>query len=117
MKDKVLKITDDGFYKERPKWKVVLEKGGEYTFFTKFEAKVGDTIEYEVSNAKYKTAKLISAKEYFGSTSNLDIKDYRISRAVAFKGAIDLATSGKIPATDESISEYTERLLKIVLIK
>ena len=48
--DKVVKIKDDGEYNGRPKWKVKLETTGEYTFFTQFDAKEGDKIEYTVNN-------------------------------------------------------------------
>ena len=37
--DVIIKITEDGFYKEKPKWKVQLQRDGEYTFFTNFDAK------------------------------------------------------------------------------
>lgn len=68
--DKVVKITDDGTYKDMPKWKVQLEKDGEYTFFAKFDAKVGDTIRYQVNNEKYKTAKVLGGSSPGAGSSN-----------------------------------------------
>lgn len=97
MLDKVVKITGDGEYNGRPKWKVQLQNNGEYTFFTNFDAKVGDQIDFNISNPKYKTAKLISVSNQTASKpkSNYDTGQ-SILRQVAFKGAIELAINSKI---------------------
>lgn len=104
--DVIIKITDDGFYKEKPKWKVQLKNDGEYTFFTTFDAKVGDNIEYMVNNEKYRTAKLLSKKvKKFDTNSS-------IIRQVAFKGAIELAANDKIQTN--AIAEYTEEFYNLL---
>jgi hypothetical protein len=93
--DKVVNIKDDGEYNGRPKWKVKLETTGEYTFFTSFDAKVGDKIEYSVNNEKYKTAKLVKVLGKNQIGGNWDTGQ-SILRQVAFKGAIELVTNGDI---------------------
>lgn len=104
--DVIIKITEDGFYKEKPKWKVQLQRDGEYTFFTNFDAKVGDKIDYMVNNEKYRTAKLLSkAVKKFDTNAS-------IIRQVAFKGAIELAANDKIQTN--AIAEYTEEFYNLL---
>lgn len=104
MLDKVIKIKDDGEYNGRPKWKVQLQKNGEFTFFTNFDAKVGDQIDFTINNEKYKTAKLVSVAGAVQPKSNYDTGQ-SILRQVAFKGAIELAVSGKIDIAE--IEDFT----------
>ena len=96
--DKIVKVTADGDYKGTPKFKVQLSQNGQFTFFGNFNAKEGQTIKYQVNNEKYKTAKLISI------ASDKPVAKYdtgqSILRQVAFKGAIELATSDKIDLND-----------------
>ncbi len=69
MTGKITFINRDKDYKELQVYKVTLANGVTWSFFqpkekngveqTEFELKVGEEIEFEISNAKYNTAKLI----------------------------------------------------------
>ena len=69
MTGKITFINRDKDYKELQVYKITLANGVTWSFFqpkekngveqTQFELKVGDEIEFEISNAKYNTAKLI----------------------------------------------------------
>jgi hypothetical protein len=106
--DKVIKIKEDGEYNGRPKWKVQTEKSGEYTFFTNFDAKEGERIEFTVNNEKYKTAKLIKV---LSDTFKYDTGQ-SILRQVAFKGAIQLAEKDILEVDD--IEHYTNQFYKLL---
>ena len=86
------------------KSEVFLANGNSYTFLSKgdFKKKVGDVIDYEVTNEEYGTAKLIYTQD---KPSN-DIND-RIRFQVAFKGAIELAASGKIKL--DEVEQFTNQ--------
>lgn len=86
------------------KSEVFLANGNSYTFLSKgdFKKKVGDVIDYEVTNEEYSTAKLI----YNQDKPNNDIND-RIRFQVAFKGAIELAASGKIKL--DEVEQFTNQ--------
>ena len=115
MRDVVVKVTPDGDYNGTPKYKVQLSQNGMYTFFGKFTAKVGSEIEYNVSNPKYKTAKLVSVS---GSGSAPSKPKYdtgqSILRQVAFKGVIELISAGKIDLveTEHYTNEFHNLLNK-----
>ena len=86
------------------KSEVFLANGNSYTFLSKgdFKKNVGDVIDYEVTNEEYGTAKLIYTQD---KPSN-DIND-RIRFQVAFKGAIELAASGKIKL--DEVEQFTNQ--------
>lgn len=86
------------------KSEVFLANGNSYTFLSKgdFKKKVGDVIDYEVTNEEYGTAKLI----YLQDKPSNDIND-RIRYQVAFKGAIELAASGKIKL--DEVEQFTNQ--------
>ena len=86
------------------KSEVFLSNGNSYTFLSKgdFKKKVGDVIDYEVTNEEYGTAKLIYTQD---KPSN-DIND-RIRFQVAFKVAIELAASGKIKL--DEVEQFTNQ--------
>ena len=86
------------------KSEVFLANGNSYTFLSKgdFKKKVGDVIDYEVTNEEYGTAKLIYTQD---KPSN-DIND-RIRFQVAFIGAIELAASGKIKL--DEVEQFTNQ--------
>ena len=104
MIDKVVSITPDGEYKGTPKFKVSLENDGMYTFFGNFNAKEGSSIEYQISNPKYKTAKLIKSQTMTATKPKYDTGQ-SILRQVAFKGVIELVVSSKIDITE--MEHYT----------
>jgi predicted peptidase len=104
IKDKVINIKEDGEYNGRPKWKVKLQDSGEYTFFTQFDAKVGDQINFTIGNPKYKTAKLVGVVGNEPMKSKYDTAQ-SILRQVAFKGAIELVANGNINVSE--IEQYT----------
>ena len=115
MRDIVVKVTPDGYYNGTPKFNVVLQKNGMFTFFGKFTANVGSEIEYNVSNPKYKTAKLVSV----GGGSKAPSKPkydtgQSILRQVAFKGVIELISAGKIDLleTEHYTNEFHNLLNK-----
>ena len=105
---KITNIVGDGTYKELNKWKVNIDNGDSLTFFSKkeFRKNVGDNIQYEITNEKYGIGKLAQEKPAFVS------KDDLILRQVAFKGAIELASSSKISL--DLIEEYTNNFFKIL---
>ncbi len=115
MRDVVVKVTPDGDYNGTPKFKVQLQNSGMYTFFGKFTAQTGSNIEYKVSNPKYKTAKLLSVG---GGTQTASKPKYdtgqSILRQVAFKGAIELVSTGKIDImeTEHYTNEFHNLLNK-----
>lgn len=115
MRDVVVKVTPDGDYNGTPKYKVQLQGNGMYTFFGKFTAKVGSEIEYNVSNPKYKTAKLVSVSGG-GSAPSKPKYDtgQSILRQVAFKGVIELISTGKIDLmeTEHYTNEFHNLLNK-----
>jgi hypothetical protein len=86
------------------KSEVFLANGNSYTFLSKgdFKKKVGDVIDYEVTNEEYGTAKLV----YNQDKPSNDIND-RIRFQVAFKGAIELAASGKIKL--DEVEQFTNQ--------
>jgi hypothetical protein len=86
------------------KSEVFLANGNSYTFLSKgdFKKKVGDVIDYEVTNEEYGTAKLV----YNQDKPSNDIND-RIRYQVAFKGAIELAASGKIKL--DEVEQFTNQ--------
>jgi len=102
--DKVVKVIADGDYKGTPKFKVQLASNGQFTFFGKFTAQEGQTISYQVNNEKYKTAKLLSVESGVKQTAKYDTGQ-SILRQVAFKGAIELISAGKLDLLD--IEHYT----------
>lgn len=111
MKSKITEIRPKGtaqlkhgtFFKNE----VFLANGNSYTFLSKketFPKNVGDVIDYEITNEEYSTAKLVYLQDQplrANDTHN------SILRQVAFKGAIELATSGKIKL--DEIEEFTNQ--------
>jgi len=91
------------------KSEVFLANGNSYTFLSKgdFKKNVGDIIDYEVTNEEYGTAKLI----YNQDKPSNDIND-RIRFQVAFKGAIELAASGKIKL--DEIEQFTNEFNELL---
>ena len=104
-RDRVIKVAEDGKYNDLSKFKVKLQQGGVFTFFGQFKAKEGEVITYQVSNEKYRTAKLLSVEGEQPSKPKYDTSQ-SILRQVAFKGAIELVVSGKIDLIQ--IKEYTQ---------
>ena len=128
MKNKIIKIVEDKFYKDKPKWKVTFDDNTEWTFFQKENTKhedyniksVGYFLEWEQSNAKYNTAR---SKEFaIPKKPNLaniglggyDSKDGQIARSVVYKGLIDLACAGLISKEEipSLMDEHTNLILK-----
>lgn len=92
------------------KSEVFLANGNSYTFLSKgdFKKKVGDVIDYEVTNEEYGTAKLVYNQD---KPSNNDTHS-SILRQVAFKGAIELASSGKIKL--DEVEQFTNQFNDIL---
>ena len=90
-KGKVQFIEPDGMFKELTKNKVTLADGQQFTFFSKgdFKAKVGDEIEYEVTNAQYGNAKLFQQQQNFikPSFGGGMAKDQQIIRQTCIKAS------------------------------
>jgi hypothetical protein len=106
---KVTSIVGDGTYKDLNKWKVNIDNGDSLTFFSKqeFKKEVGDTINYDITNEKYKIGKLAQDRPAFVS------KDDLILRQVAFKGAIEIVCrteSFKL----ENIEDLTDNFFNIL---
>lgn len=122
MRGKISSISPDGEYTNKfgkliTKFKLTFADDKQYTFgFQTPECryKVGDEIEYEVTDEKWKNAKVIIEKPSGMRQMNFDT-NRSILRQVAFKGAIELASSGKI--TVEQIVATTEYFYDKVLNK
>lgn len=113
MRGKITSISPNGEYTNKfgkliTKFKLTFADDKQYTFgFQTPECryKVGDEIEYEVTDEKWKNAKVIVENKPNMRSMNFDT-NRSILRQVAFKGAIELACNGKI--TTEQIKGTTE---------
>ena len=120
MRGKITAISPNGEYTNKfgkliTKFKLTFADDKQYTFgFQSSECrhKVGDEIEYEVTDEKWKNAKVIIDKPNGMRSMNFDT-NRSILRQVAFKGAIELACNGKI--TTEQIQATTEYFYNKVL--
>ena len=112
MKSKITDIKAKGtaqlkhgtFYKNE----VFLANGNSYTFLSKkesFPKNIGDEIEYEITNEEYSTAKIVYTQEKTYTRDN-DTHN-SILRQVAFKGAIELASTGKIKL--DEVEQFTNQ--------
>ncbi len=103
MRGKIIAVSPNGEYTNKfgkliTKFKFTFADDKQYTFgFQSPECryKIGAEIEYEVVNEEYKNAKVIYEKPNNMRQVNFDT-NRSILRQVAFKGAIELATSGLI---------------------
>ena len=113
MRGKISSISPNGEYTNKfgkliTKFKLTFADDKQYTFgFQSPECryKVGDEIEYEVTDEKWKNAKVIIENKPNMRSMNFDT-NRSILRQVAFKGAIELACHGKI--TMEQIVPTTD---------
>ncbi len=89
------------------KSEVFLANGNSYTFLSKgdFKKKVGDVIDYEVTNEEYGTARLVYNKDQ--QQNNNPKNADSIKHAVAFKGAIELAAAGVIKL--DEVEQFTNQ--------
>jgi len=122
MKSKITHIDPKGTWSNTSgtfnKYQVSLANGNSYSFLARgeFKKKVGQEIEYEVTNEQYNTAKIVYPKPQ----NNLNTQSVSkpldthnsILRQVAFKGAIELASSGKINI--QEIEEFTNTFNQIL---
>ncbi len=121
MKSKITHIEPKGTWSNTSgtfnKYQVSLANGNSYGFLAKgeFKKKIGDEIEYQITSEQYSTAKLVYPKPQTSNTQTytkpLDTHN-SILRQVAFKGAIELASSGKINI--EEIEEFTKTFNQIL---
>ena len=117
MKSKITHVESKGTWSNTSgsfnKFQVSLANGNSYSFLAKgeFKKKVGEEIEYEITNEKYGTAKIIYPKPQTSFSKPLDTHN-SILRQVAFKGAIELAKVGKIKI--EEIKEFTNEFNEIL---
>jgi len=121
MTGKIVALTPNGEYTNKfgkltTKTKVTFADGKQYTFGSlgEFKFKVGEEIKYEVTNEEYKNAKVIYEKPETLNSKGFNTNQ-SILRQVAFKGAIELCTSGKI--TLEQIERTTEHFYTKILNK
>jgi len=93
------------------KSEVFLANGNAYTFLSKgeFKKKVGDVIDYEITNEEYGTAKLVYLQD---KPVRANDTHNSILRQVAFKGAIELASSGKIKL--DEVEQFTNQFNEIL---
>lgn len=100
--------------KDFNKVSVTFENGDVYGFSTpapdSFSYGVGDSISYEITSEKYKSAKALGKAE-FDYKKPMSTND-SIIRQVAFKGAIELASRGVINIKD--IGEFTNEFNNIL---
>jgi hypothetical protein len=91
-------------YGQFQKYQVTMADGIRYGFLSKadFPKKVGDEIQFEVTNAEYNTAKLVKPQQEFKKDRSTNES---ILRQVAFKGAIELAGKGVIKL--DEIEKFT----------
>lgn len=122
MKSKITHIQPKGTWSNTSgtfnKYQVSLANGNSYSFLAKgeFKKKVGEEIEYEITNKEYNTAKIVYPKPQNSYTPQNNSKPLdthnSILRQVAFKGAIELASSGKINI--QEIEEFTNTFNQIL---
>jgi hypothetical protein len=120
MKSKITHIDPKGTWSNTSgtfnKYQVSLANGNSYSFLARgeFKKKIGQEIEYEVTNEQYNTAKIVYPKPQNNlNTQSKPLDTHNsILRQVAFKGAIELASSGKINI--EEIREFTNEFNKIL---
>ena len=122
MKSKITHIEGKGTWSNTSgtfnKYQVSLANGNSYGFLAKgeFKKKIGDEIEYQITSEQYSTAKLVYPKPQDSYTPKNNSKPLdthnSILRQVAFKGAIELASSGKINI--QEIEEFTNTFNKIL---
>lgn len=120
MRGKIIAITPNGEYTNKfgkliTKFKITFADDKQYTFgFQSPECKfkIGDEIDYIVTDENYKNAKIDYQKPSNMKPMNFDT-NRSILRQVAFKGAIELACHGKI--TNEQIQATTEYFYDKVL--
>lgn len=120
MRGKITAITPNGEYTNKfgkliTKFKLTFADDKQYTFgFQTPDCRynIGDEIEYEVTDEKWKNAKVIIDKPNNMRSMNFDT-NRSILRQVAFKGAIELACHGKINL--EQIGPTTEYFYDKVL--
>ena len=116
MKSKITHIESKGTWSNGSgtfnKYQISLANGNSYSFLAKgdFKKKVEEEIEYEVTNKEYGTAKLIYTKP-MSYSKPLDTHN-SILRQVAFKGAIELASKGKIKI--DEIENFTNQFNNIL---
>ena len=109
MRGKIKSFSPNGEYTNRygqliSKFLITFADDRQYTFGFKspdFKFNIGDEIEYEVKDEKYKNAAIVYEKpSNFNKPSNMKSMNFdtnrSILRQVAFKGAIELACNGKI---------------------
>lgn len=115
MKSKIVDIRAKGTAQLKhgtfTKSEVTFANGNSYTFLSKgeFKKNIGDVIEYEITNEEYSTAKIIYTLD---KPRDNDINN-TIRYQVAFKGAIELAASGKIKLDEiEDFTNQFNNLLK-----
>jgi len=91
---------------------ITLANGNAYTFLSKgeFKKSVGEDIEYEVTNEEFGTAKIVYTQEKTYTRDN-DTHN-SILRQVAFKGAIELASTGKIKL--DEVEQFTNQFNDIL---
>lgn len=120
MKSKVTFIEPKGTWSNGKttynKYQVSLANGNSYNFLAigDFKKKVGDEIEYEVKDEKYMNAKLIQPKPQFtpNYSNRSDDTHQSILRQVAFKGAIELCSNGKIKL--DEVSNFTNEFYNLI---
>ncbi len=120
MKSKVTFIDPKGTWSNGKttynKYQVSLANGNSYNFLAigEFKKKVGDEIEYEVKDEKYMNAKLIQPKPQFNHnySNRSDDTHQSILRQVAFKGAIELCSNGKIKL--DEVSDFTNEFYNLI---
>lgn len=123
MRGKITGIDRNGEYITKyggkiEKFKVTFADGRQYTFGSKgeFKHRVGDEIQYEVTNEDFKYAKIIFEPTQQVNQNTMISKPLNthesILRQVAFKGAIELASNGKI-SIDE-IEHFTNEYFKLI---
>ena len=120
MKSKVTFIEPKGTWSNGKttynKYQVSLANGNSYNFLAigEFKKKVGDEIEYEVKDEKYMNAKLIQPKPQItpNYSNRSDDTHQSILRQVAFKGAIELCSNGKIKL--DEVSDFTNEFYNLI---
>jgi hypothetical protein len=101
MEATITAIDQVGVWNEMDKKLVTVSTGEQYTFFVKqntpFPHAIGERITFEVTNEKYKNAKLTKTKSYSGSYSkpqdNGFSKDELIIRQTVIKSSCELHAS------------------------
>jgi hypothetical protein len=113
---KVTVITEVGEWNGMNKFKVTLANGKQLTFLAKgnFKANIGDSINYQITNEQYQTAKLLGKAEVKAPGSNQADVQTSIIRQTCLKASAEFYSTRQF-ADVENVLETAELMYNWVI--